>query len=583
MEMRLADALARLPEGLSGTERLRLALLALEAVAAFDAVPTGDEAAWARREDCTELARQLLERKLPVDEAAASRMAHCLARAELREGNLGFPLSLVIGAMADWGGDLSDTARAQLETVRAFLDGRREPNERKAVRRLAELLGVATLLDPGERWADAALAELGDLGPPWEALLEHARHARKKPTQKWAREARTRLKGLDVAGPLRRWWGLVGNGVVGQQNGEVLRGTVVLASLSPAPLGPDLSQLATRCVKSVRGGRVCSRAATAAIWALARRDEPEHILHLETRLKGAWIQAELSGALQAVAEARQTTIDALRRDLPALDLGFESLGHRVFEIGGCRAEINITGSKVSTAWFAPDGRPRKSVPAAAKKADPHAVKAVSATAKACRGMLSTWATRAERSWLEGQSWSPETFARVWWAHPIVGTLARRLAWSEEGEGLRFRLWHPLDGATPAELEDQPFEQVKRLTYAPLPGERDASERFAGELVRQPQLNAMAEARGWTGRLLGRWEQDEGCIRRPLAAWDLEAELGLLPSEETDYTPSGLAVFVELDALRFLRGGAPLPFAGVPPLVFSEILRDLALMVKVSLA
>ncbi len=177
MEMRLADALARLPEGLSGTERLRLALLALEAVADFDAAPTGDEAAWARREDCTELARQLLERKLPVDEAAASRMAHCLARAELREGNLGFPLSLVIGAMADWGGDLSDTARAQLETVRAFLDGRREPNERKAVRRLAELLGVATLLDPGERWADAALAELGDLGPPWEALLEHARHA----------------------------------------------------------------------------------------------------------------------------------------------------------------------------------------------------------------------------------------------------------------------------------------------------------------------------------------------------------------------------------------------------------------------
>jgi hypothetical protein len=186
-----------------------------------------------------------------------------------------------------------------------------------------------------------------------------------------------------------------------------------------------------------------------------------------------------------------------------------------------------------------------------------------------------------------------------------------------------QLWHPIGRP----VEDviawrrwieaseirQPFKQAHREVYLLTDAERQTetySNRFAAHVLRQHQYNALCAARGWKNKLRMLVDDAYPPTSRELPHWGLRAEYwieGAGTQYGTDTNESGAFLRVITDQVRFYRvdaarnyahagGGGygtsargldirrvnePLPLDQIPPLVFSEIMRDVDLFVGVA--
>lgn len=150
-----------------------------------------------------------------------------------------------------------------------------------------------------------------------------------------------------------------------------------------------------------------------------------------------------------------------------------------------------------------------------------------------------------------------------------------------------RLWHPLDAPSPEAILvwrdvvdslplTQPFPQLWREVYRPAPGATDEDSRFAGHLVRQLPLVTLCRQRGWRYTPRGSW----GSRSFPtllLPRWGLSATVEVA-SVQSALDPA-IVHFLRVGGVRFFEAGeehsgaSRLPLAEVPPIVFSEVLRD----------
>ena len=210
-----------------------------------------------------------------------------------------------------------------------------------------------------------------------------------------------------------------------------------------------------------------------------------------------------------------------------------------------------------------------------------------------------------------------SFDGVWDDGRIVGNDGRAL----EGLGptATVELWHPI-GRSVEEVTAwqhwfesrrvrQPFKQAHREVYPLTAAElntRVYSNRFAAQLLRQHQYNALCAVRGWKNQLRLMVDADYSPTSRYLPQWNLRAEFWVEGAGEaygTDTNESGTYLYLTTDQVRFYRidaaqrsahavGGGfrpgwraldaePIPLAEIPPLVFSEIMRDVDLFVGVS--
>jgi hypothetical protein len=164
------------------------------------------------------------------------------------------------------------------------------------------------------------------------------------------------------------------------------------------------------------------------------------------------------------------------------------------------------------------------------------------------------------------------------------------------EAVAVRLWHPLR-ATAAEVGRwrdrvveaglrQPFKQAFREVYPVTPAEEETrvySNRFAAHVLRYPQAAALMRARGWHGNYLGFFDGGyDGEATREFAGGAWRASfLYELVEEGTD----GVAAYCSTDQVRFARrdgtAWATAVLTEVPPLVFSEAMRDVDLFVGVT--
>jgi hypothetical protein len=123
---------------------------------------------------------------------------------------------------------------------------------------------------------------------------------------------------------------------------------------------------------------------------------------------------------------------------------------------------------------------------------------------------------------------------------------------------------------------QPFKQVFRELYSPTMQELadgNLSRRYAGHQVGPRQALALLGGRGWVSK------PDEG-VRRTFHDIRLSAELWFL---EPFFSPADVEGLT-LEAVRFTRSTGdrePLLIADVPSRVFSEVMRDLDLVVSVA--
>ncbi|HAW27880.1 MAG TPA: hypothetical protein DCY03_07135, partial [Planctomycetaceae bacterium] len=297
------------------------------------------------------------------------------------------------------------------------------------------------------------------------------------------------------------------------------------------------------------------------------------------------------------------------------------------------------------AWLKPDGKPQKSVPAAVKKDFPEELKELKASAKDIQKMLPAQRERIDNLFLEQKVWPFEIWKERYLDHPLVGTLARRIIWSfksgddvvdgiwldsrlvdrnsEPIENLNatttVELWHPIE--KPVEvvmgwrdwLEEhkiqQPFKQAHREVYLLTDAERNTgvySNRYAAHIIKQHQFNALCGARGWKNQLRLMVDDFYLPARKLLPKWNLRTEFwveGIGDNYGVDTNDAGTYLYLATDQVRFypLEAAARVSHAGgggygtwgeqgndnpinleeIPPLVFSELMRDVDLFVGVA--
>ncbi|MEU4092759.1 DUF4132 domain-containing protein [Streptomyces sp. NPDC026673] len=515
------------------------------------------------------------------------------------------------------------------------------------------------VLNPGEAWADAALAHAAEAGTAWEGLLRHALTATAaRPAAKWDRAARALIDGIgseEVRSAAVAWLGLVGrprtlpyedrdavhNGGYDPYNATALRGLVWLLPLLPPHPGTArvLGALVETSLRTVPGtGPRGPKIANAAVLALARGEDDAslgELARLSTRVTYRSTLKQIEAALEERAKARGLGRDDVEElAVPAYGLGEpgEGVAHR---LGGVTGELAIRAGRATLSWRNAAGKALKGAPAIVRRDHAEELTRLRATVKDIDKTLSAQSERLDRQFLQRRVWSYTAWRERCLDHPVVGTLARRLLWTVDGiacghaEGaLRtltgepvpatgestVELWHPV-GRDPAEITawrgwlerhgiTQPFKQAHREVYPLTDAERATgtySNRFAGHILRQHQFHSLAAVRGWRNRLRLSVDDTFPPAVRELPRWGLRAEFLVEGVEGDELSHSGSYLHVGTDRVRFYpldapenraqagtgdyrmagRRVDPLPLEDIPPLVLSEVLRDVDLFVGVA--
>ncbi|GIJ77244.1 protein of unknown function [Micromonospora phaseoli] len=391
-------------------------------------------------------------------------------------------------------------------------------------------------------------------------------------------------------------------------------------------------------------GPACPKVANAAVGVLGRIDGEAalaQLARLSARVTYKGTGNEIDKALDARAAALGIGRDEIE-ELAVPDYGLTGVGRHEVTLGGCRAELLIDSTSATLAWHNESGRQVKSPPAAVRRDHPAQLAELKGLAKEVTGMLAAQTARLDRLFLAQRHWTLTGWRQRYLDHPLVGALARRLIWLIGGvpcgwadgslrtlddtpviarDDAEVRIWHPIGRPVPEVvgwrewLERhqivQPFKQAHREVYLLTPAEETTgtySNRFAGHILRQHQYHALAAIRGWTDRLRLMVDDSYPPTARELPRWGLRAEYwveGIGDDWGADTTESGSYLRLVTDQVRFYpiaaaqntshaSGGGytserwtgtvpadPLPLDQVPPLVLSEVMRDVDLFVGVS--
>jgi hypothetical protein len=364
---------------------------------------------------------------------------------------------------------------------------------------------------------------------------------------------------------------------------------------------------------------------------------------LKVKVKFGTAQKEIEKAFNASAAREGLPRDEVE-ELAVPSYGLDEVGVLRESFGDYRAELLVDGSSAALHW-SKDGKPIKSVPVAVKKEHGEEFKELQASLKDINAMLPAQRERIDTLFLAQKRWPLAVWRERYLDHPLVGTIARRLIWDfttkgnpvagiwhdgqlvgQDGKPLALKgdaevsLWHSINRpmadvlAWRDQLEKreviQPFKQAHREVYILTEAERRTgsySNRFAAHILRQHQFNALCAARGWKNKLRLMVDDTYPPAHRFLPQWGIRAEYwveGAGTEYGTDTNESGVYLYLATDQVRFYlidagqlhahaSGGGysarwnatgddePLPLDRVPPLVFSEIMRDVDLFVGVA--
>jgi hypothetical protein len=385
-------------------------------------------------------------------------------------------------------------------------------------------------------------------------------------------------------------------------------------------------------------------AAVYALSVMGSTDAVGQLAMLKVRVKFGTAQKEIEKAFAASAGALGLPRDQIE-EMGVPSYGLEDVGRRSESFSDYRAELVVTGSDPELKWFDATGKPLKSVPARVKADHKDELKELQESLKDIQSMLPAQRDRIDAMFLLQKTWPIAEWRERYLDHPLVGTIARRLIWCvagtpalfvegratdargeaiAHGETAEVMLWHPVGVgideilAWRRRLEElgitQPFKQAHREVYLLTDAERNTrtySNRFAAHIIRQHQFNALCAARGWKNKLRLMVDDAYPPATRELPQWGLRAEFwieGIGDDYGTDTNESGVYLRLATDQVRFYRidaarnwahaygrggyestaagpgaGGInePVPLQDVPPLVFSEVLRDVDLFVGVA--
>lgn len=486
---------------------------------------------------------------------------------------------------------------------------------------------------------NSLLSDTGLYGEPWQMALladprtfELARHAfdyrGATPNAKWLKRAEALTANAD---PEAYRTGIV-TGLdamsraplpLNAELGDSVKGMLTLLGFFPGRESAALAGRALRvCGEKLPGvGPRTQKGFTGAIWALERLGTFDALAEMtlaKSRLRSPKLIGELEGRLQEAAAAQNITIEELEeRVLP--DYGLNADGRLRLEMGDGYAEVHVDDRARVQITFGVGTRILAGPSKAMKEGFAEEIALLKQRKKEIE-----FAVSAQRRRLDSLFLSPRRIPFLDWQerylrHPIVGPLARRLIWEFQTDGIRrlalpfggemqdangqpvevdphsatVRLWHPIE-SDPAEAVawqnaifqyeiTQPFKQAYREVYVLTAAEERTglySNRFAAQIIRQHQARALMQERGWRADLHGFYDHEPTLPNRTVEAFNLRAEF-LVDIAGNEMSEAGIALYLATDQVRFFVNGNRTPLAEIPPLVFSEIMRDVDLFVGVA--
>ncbi|MBZ5618693.1 MAG: DUF4132 domain-containing protein [Acidobacteriia bacterium] len=366
-------------------------------------------------------------------------------------------------------------------------------------------------------------------------------------------------------------------------------------------------------------GAVSQKVGNACVNVLAELPglEPvSQLSRLAQHVKYDTAQRLIEKALTRAAERAGVSRNQIEEmSVPDCGLGPDGTRSERFGDYSVRVSIEETTSAAVT-WTDKQGKALKSVPAAVKEHHAGEWKDLQHTVKDMEKMLSAHRTRIERLLLSQRAISIEALRTCYLDHALLDGMSRRLIWQfESGLGVwhqgrivddtereidlttqkTARLWHPVlsDAQTILHwrcwLEDhdvrQPFKQAHREVYLITDAERQTgthSNRFAAHILRQHQFAALSEQRGWTFRLMGQWDSHNNpTLELPQFGLRVQYEV-TFPENENEVSGHRVYLLIRTGALRFLNENLESqPLESVPPIVFSEVMREVDLFTGVA--
>ncbi len=418
--------------------------------------------------------------------------------------------------------------------------------------------------------------------------------------------------------------------LISDKNATVLRGLVwCCIGWKDNEVSRSLAALAETCFKKIRNlGPRCPRVGNACLYSLsttASDDAAAQLSCLDQKVKAHSAKKQIGKSLdQAAKLSGQTREDLEESSVPTYGLDAHGTLRRQF--GEFTAELRITGSDSTTLrWLNAAGDLQKSVPASVKQNHDEDFKGFKRTVQDIQKMLPAQKVRLERLLMTGRELPFSKWRERYLDHPLPAHLTRRLVWqfalqNRVGLGIWHdgdlvdvkskalnwltpdtvvRLWHPINSDLASVLAwrnwlenhgaTQPFKQAHRELYLLTEAEkatRDHSNRFATHILRQHQFAALAKARGWRYSLLGTFDSDAvPTLEIPHAGLTAQFFVEGAPTIPPAPPSSGVFPHVSTSELRFVRIGGDydrkgLPLAGIPAVIFSEVMRDADLFVGV---
>ena len=426
---------------------------------------------------------------------------------------------------------------------------------------------------------------------------------------------------------------------------DLLRGLVWCCGFEEdADLARAVMRLALSCYRKIpgKGPRLVSlgNACVTALGMMPGKTPIGQLAVLKVKIKFGTAQKEIEKAFNAAALRENLPRDEVE-ELAVPTYGLTEIGRAEEVLGDYTATLSIDGSDIALEW-SKAGKPLKSLPAAVKTEHGEEVKELQTALKDLRTMLPAQRERLDGLFLLQKSWPLAVWRERYLDHPLVGTLARRLIWTfttagkttdgawHDGalrgvdgkelnlaESTTVAIWHPIGHSIDeivawrdwleARRIVQPFKQAHREVYLLTDAERRTqvySNRFAAHIIRQHQFNALALGRGWKNKLRLMVDDTYPPAIRLLPLWNLRAEFwieGIGDDYGVDTNEAGAYLRLATDQVRFYEleaqvaqahagGGGydlsrvtaePLPLEQIPPLVLSEILRDVDLFVGVA--
>lgn len=414
-----------------------------------------------------------------------------------------------------------------------------------------------------------------------------------------------------------------------ERNSNILKGLAWFCVLiADEDIIKSLRELAIQCYTTIPEigplsagvGNACiyvftESSSTAALAALQK---------LEHKIKNANLQKVLHKAYDAVSAKLGVGREELE-ELGMEEFGFgdNNLCERNIDKHTAAISINPDG-KTAMMWSSNGSKLRKAMPAELKDFEyEQQVKDVKKTAKDIAQAFTIGRIRLEKMLLSQREMEPAKWKKHYLEQELIRLMARNLIWecvenqkvtsfiwqngspvdangreTTVNENCRIRLWHPL--SSKAEMIkkwqehiernkiEQPFKQAFREIYVAIRTEResDASTRFSEYTLKQAQFSRLCKDRGWRfAQHLVYCDSDSPYLTPTLEieTSKIRVEFQVEPDCESEkmesvgfwtYLISGDIVFKNFE-------GAVLKIENVPPIIFSEVMRDIDLFVSVA--